>query len=149
MPGRCDPKRLRRGLAPPRAGRRHSPRLLERPSWEGLRPDKRFAARPAVGAVDASDLLGRDLIFGPIAPSEDDECRERADQGDNDQPPDLPDHAEATERREEGADKAGRAVPRHLDRLVVRLDFGASPTLGKARRAPIVVYALDLRQDRE
>src|SRR5580704_19448549 len=143
MPGRCDPKRLRRGLAPPRAGRRHSPRLLERPSWEGLRPDKRFAARLAVGAVDASDLLGRDLIFGPIAPSEDDECRESADQGDNDQPPDLPDHAEAAEAGEERADKARRAVSRHLDRLVDRLDRRTQPTLSKARSAPIIITILD------
>ena len=105
-------------------------------------------ARRLARSMRATSSAGN-FIFGAIAPGEDDECRESADQGDNDQPPDLPDHAEAGEGREESADKAGRAVSRHLDWLVDRFGRRARSALGKALGAPIIVYALDLRQDGE
>src|ERR1700722_14538278 len=123
MPGRWDPKRLQPSPEPPRACRRRSPRLPETPSREGLRGGERFATRAPVGAVDASDLFGRDFIFGAVAPSEDDEGGESPDQRDDDQPPDVPDHTEAPESGEECADEAGCAVSRHLDGLVGRLDL--------------------------
>ena len=42
-------------------------------------------------------------------------------------PPDVPDQRKAHERGEEGADEAGRAVPRHFDVGIVRLRRAASP----------------------
>ena len=46
----------------------------------GLRGRERFAPRAPVRAIDAGDLIGRNFIFGAIAPGEHDKCRESADQ---------------------------------------------------------------------
>ena len=49
----------------------------------------------------------------------------------DDQPPDMPDHAEAAEGGEERADETGRAVSRHLDGPVDRFDHRTRPALSK------------------
>ena len=123
---------------------------LEGRHEQGLRGRERLAPRAPVGAVDARDLFGRNLVFGAVAPGEDDEGRESADEADDDEPPDVPDHAEPREGGEERADEAGRrcsAASRSACRPARRRTL---PSLARALlHAPIVVDALDLRQHGE
>ena len=104
----------------------------------------------AVGAVDPRDFLGRDLVLGDIAPGKHDEGRVGADEAEHHQPPDVPDQGEAGDDRKERGDEAGRAVARHLDRLVA----AARPAGAVLSRACCFMpqygsSLLDVRQHRE
>ena len=94
------------------------PRISDRRD-AGLAALHQRDARFAPLAIDRGEFLGGQLIFRYVAPGEDDECREGADQADDDHPPDMPDQREAGDDGEEGRDEAGRAVARHFDRLVI------------------------------
>ena len=50
-------------------------------SFGGPQLSERRAAGAAVFPIDAGDLVGRNAIFGPIAPREGDESREGAKEG--------------------------------------------------------------------
>src|SRR5829696_2783984 len=70
-------------------------------------------------AVIPGDLLRRNRVLDGVAPREPDEHRIGGDESQAHQPPDVPDQREAGDRRKKGRDEPGRAVPRHLDRLIV------------------------------
>ena len=110
---------------------------------------QRLAACASVGPVDARDLVGRNDVFVLIPPGEDNEGRVCAHGGQGHDPPDVPDQRESHEGGEEGADEAGRAVPRHLD---IRIDglVAQRRLLDRALlHAPVGVLAFDVRQNGE
>src|SRR6266550_1374529 len=103
----------------------HPLRFLVRCSFGGPQLSERRAAGAAVFPIDAGDLLGRNAIFGPVAPRE------------------------GEEGREEGAYESGRAIARQLDvrigRLVREHVLPERALLG----LPIGVALFDLWQYRE
>src|SRR5262249_57068249 len=94
-------------------------------------------------AIDAGDFCGRNAIFIPVAPCEGDKCHDGADEGHGGQPPDVPDHREAQEGREKGADDPGRTVARHFDVLVDRLRPKRMRLDGALLCDPISIPAFD------
>src|SRR5258705_11514008 len=71
-----------------------------------------------VSPFELGNLFGWHLEFGVSAECEGKQRHERAQETQSCHPPDVPDHREADDDGEEGADKAGGAVFRHFDRLV-------------------------------
>src|SRR5258705_868480 len=71
-----------------------------------------------VGPFELGNLLGRHLEFSVSAECEGKQRHECTQETQTCHPPDVPDHREADDDGEEGADKAGGAVFRHFDGLV-------------------------------
>src|SRR6267142_3173187 len=82
-----------------------------------------------VGPFELGNLLGWHLEFSVSAECEGKQRHECTQETETCHPPDVPDHREADNDGEEGADKAGGAVFRHFDRLV-RMCWPRSVLLG-------------------
>ncbi len=99
--------------------------------------------------VDFGDLFGGQIVFSDVTPGEHNESRERADQPDNDHPPDVPDQRKTSDDRKERRNKSSRAVARHFDRLVVR-QVRKPPLFERfLLDAPISLFARHIGQHRE
>src|SRR5262249_15500653 len=55
---------------------------------------------------------------------------ERTEQAKKREPPDVPDQREAGDDGKEGSDEADRRIRRHLERPILRLEYGLNAVLG-------------------
>src|SRR5215831_1751440 len=95
---------------------------------ELLIPRNSSPSRPQPDLFQTRNLAGRNFALAVLAPAEhqDPDCDGK--EADDHDPPDVPDQRKAGYRREERVDNADRAVARHLDGFIGRLDRGqASP----------------------
>src|SRR6202047_3503298 len=118
-------------------------------SWRGPASGERRPARASIGSIDARDRFRWNDVLVNVAPGKDDEGCVGTQCCDAQHPPDVPDHSETHDGREEGADEAGWTVPWHFNISIHGLP--AEPCLLKypLLHSPVGFLALDVGEHRE